>query len=191
MQHNYIITGYCFRLRPISLNDVDFILELRTNPNLNKYINYTSKNIQIQIAWLQEYFKRNNDYYFVVENIKNNEKVGLIAVYNIDYTNLVAEWGRWVIKPNSLATIESVLLMYKFAFNILNLNQVYSKTCASNYKVVSFHDSIKFSKKQILKDNIIVNNHLTYFIQHTTEKSSAELVINRLSNLAKNICKKL
>ena len=70
MKHDFKVKGKAFYLRPVTNNDAKYILSLRNNPKLNKYINPTSSNIEDQINWLEAYYERKNDYYFIVEKIK-------------------------------------------------------------------------------------------------------------------------
>ena len=55
------------KLKLVDIKDARFILNLRTNKNLNKYINPTSEKISDQLLWMKNYFNRNRqnlEYYF-------------------------------------------------------------------------------------------------------------------------------
>ena len=47
------------KLKLVDIRDARFILSLRTNKDLNKYINPTSKKIGDQVLWMKNYFNRN------------------------------------------------------------------------------------------------------------------------------------
>lgn len=141
MKHSYRMDGFGYRLRPVTENDIQFIIKIRTeDAQRNKYIHKISSDIESQKEWLNDYYKRENDYYFVIENRINTQPEGLIAFYN--QVNNCAEWGRWVLKRGSLAAAESVYLIYKIAFEIVGLDELYCRTIKENKAVVSFHDSI-------------------------------------------------
>ena len=70
-----MIEGHAFRLREVTLDDVDFIIELRTNSALNKFINETSHDRGRQVAWLERQISSKDDYYFVVEGLESQEKM--------------------------------------------------------------------------------------------------------------------
>lgn len=140
MKHEYELEGYAYRLRPVQLTDAQFIVETRLeDAKRNKYINKISSDVKLQEAWLERYFEREGDYYFIVENIFTNQREGLIGIYDVEGKK--AEWGRWVIRKGSLAAIESMDLIYRIAFEKIGLDELFCRTLVENKKVVSLHNS--------------------------------------------------
>lgn len=149
MKHRYSLEGYGYRLRPIRKSDAAFILKVRLEDiERNRYIHAVPNDISVQEAWLERYFQRPGDYYFVVENRVTGEGEGLIAFYN--EADGRAEWGRWVLRKGSLAASESVWLLYRIAFEQVGLDELYCRTISDNTAVVAFHDSIGEITRQIL-----------------------------------------
>lgn len=141
MRHNYALSGYGYRLRPVKLSDAQFIVEIRTEDSQrNRYIHAISSDPADQERWLNNYFTREDDYYFVIENRLTGASEGLISFYDIQGGE--AEWGRWVIRKGSLAAAESVYLLYRIAFEQAGLSKLYCRTIRDNTAVVSFHQSI-------------------------------------------------
>ena len=141
MKHSITREGVGFRLRPVSLDDAAFIVELRTDPERAKHLHATSPKIEDQIAWTNKYFERDGDWYFVVEHIASGRKEGAIAIYNYDAAERTAEWGRWILRNGSLAASESAALIYDIGFDELDLASMYTNTEEVNEPVVSFHTS--------------------------------------------------
>ena len=54
MRHNIHLEGYAFRLRPISDADAQFVLDLRCDPELARFIHSTPPRLSDQLAWLTE-----------------------------------------------------------------------------------------------------------------------------------------
>lgn len=145
------LKGLNYSLKPVSEEDASFIIKARLEDiSRNRFIHKISSSIEEQIQWIRDYKKRSNEYYFVVVNNISSEPEGLISLYNI--SNDQAEWGRWVILKNSFAAVESVALIFKFAFDKLKLKKVYSLTIKDNVSTVSLHDSLKEKKEGILKN---------------------------------------
>ena len=141
MKHNIRLSGFSYRLRPVELEDAQFIIDTRLeDAQKSQYVHKISPDIDLQINWLNNYFDREGDYYFVIENLFSGEKEGLISIYNVEKNK--AEWGRWVLKKGSLAAVESVNLIYKIAFEKLGLEELYTRTVEDNTTVVNFHKSI-------------------------------------------------
>ncbi len=139
--HDLKGSGHRFRLRPLEVEDAAFVVKLRRDPALSRYINPTSPSELDQMAWTEAYFLRDNEYCFVVEDKVSGQREGTISIYNVDVPARQAEMGRWVLRPGSFAAPESVLLAYSLAFGPLGLRRVYCRTLTENEQVVSFHRS--------------------------------------------------
>lgn len=151
MKHSIKIMGFSYLLRPVEKQDAKFIIDIRLeDEKRNCFIHKISKDISLQEKWIENYFDRKDDYYFVIENIFTGMPEGLIGLYDIKDDK--AEWGRWVIKKGSMSATESVDLMCQVAFKNLKLKEIYSRTIQDNISVVSFHDSIKEKRRGTLKD---------------------------------------
>jgi RimJ/RimL family protein N-acetyltransferase len=131
------------------VEDAEFILSLRLDPELSRFINETSPSVENQEAWIHEYLRRAGDYYFIIEQASSHIPVGTIAVYSLDAENRHAEWGRWIIQPPHPAAVESALLIYQVAFEILQLEEVYCRTLTDNRPVVSFHNSCGLDTRSV------------------------------------------
>lgn len=167
------IVGFSYKLRKIRVEDAAFVVETRLKDAArNRYIHPISNDISLQERWIKEH---QNEHYFVVENLFTNQKEGLISLYNIE--NGRAEWGRWVMKKGSLAQVESVMLIYKFAFEKLKLDEIYTHTVKDNTSVVAFHESIGAVQSRILENEVTING-VSYDI--TEQVATKELYHTRV-----------
>ena len=146
--------GRGYRLRPVEMHDASLIIDLRTADSERlKYVHPVSSDVSLQEKWLESYFDRQGDYYFVVERIREGNVEGLISIYDIHEGDdgLTGEWGRWVIRKGSLAAVESALLIYKTAFEILGLTSLYCITVSENSSVISFHDNCGLEVAEVME----------------------------------------
>lgn len=157
MDHSITVTGCYFALRPVRLDDVGFMVSLRTDPELTKFLNPTSNRIEDQKSYLKSYFSRPDDYYFIVQNRQSGTSEGMLGIYDIDHQTQRAEWGRWILKKNSLAAVESVCLVYRAGFEELGLKEMYCRTVARNERVVSFHASCGLTLAKKLPGHVIID----------------------------------
>ena len=156
MKHRYSLEGYGYRLRPVRLSDASFIVQVRREDmERNRYIHQISDDVAAQERWLDAYFAREGDFYFVVENRVTGEPEGLIAFYG--EADGRAEWGRWVIRKGSLAAAESVYLLYRIAFEQAGLRELYCRTLCENKAVVSVHTSMGELTRGIVKGSAILD----------------------------------
>ena len=142
------IVGKYVNLREVKIEDCAFILKLRTNEKLSKYINQTSPDLQRQVDYINKYKSIENEWYFIIEN-KKEEPVGTIRIYPYpDYPkypqyseagNLGT--GSWIMKDGSspLESIESDYLVKEFFFNVLNINFTPMEIDKENKTVIAFH----------------------------------------------------
>lgn len=169
MNHNIIIDGASYRIRPVKFSDAQFIVDIRlADAERNKFINRISADISVQERWINNYLERTDDYYFVVENLFTGKPEGLIGIYDI--ANGRGEWGRWVIDKTSLAAIESVDLMFKASFEHLGLSEVYCRTIANNHSVVSFHDSLNELRRDVIKKYVCLDDVWFDVVEHYVPK---------------------
>lgn len=136
MLHDLTLDGVALRLRPVRLDDAARIVELRRDPDRSRYLHETDPSVEAQVRWLQSYFDRPDDFYWAVERLADGGTEGFLGVYDVDGD---AEWGRWVLRPGSLAAAESAWLVHEAAFGLLGLESVLSRTLTENASVVAFH----------------------------------------------------
>lgn len=185
MRHSLSIEGFRYRLRPIARSDAAFVVGLRRDPELGRYLHRTSDRVADQEAWLEAYFERPGDHYFVVEEIRSGEAVGTVGLYDSDGRR--AEWGRWLIRKDAPAAVESALLVYRAAFEGLGLEEVYCRTVAENAKVVSFHDSSGAARVGTLAAHFRLDGVDHDAVEHRVDRNRWGAMRPKLEFLAKRL----
>lgn len=164
MNHNITAENFGVRLRPVTMEDARYIYKLRRSPKLAQYIGEFDDRFSVHLNWLENYFRRPNDYYFIIELLQGR-RLGTIALYNLEEST--ANWGRWIIEPPFPAAPASAWLIYHVAFNILQLSSVYSNTVLENSHIVSFHDSCGLKRTKIEPAGLTIRNVAYDMIIHT------------------------
>ena len=143
MENEISIHGKMTILEPVKFSDSNLICSLRNNPNINKYL---SSQIQLkpkdQEKWILENNKIKNYYFKIVEKTKQLAK-GTISLYNFNDFEKKAEFGRYIC-INPIMAIESELMLIRFGFMKLGLNQIYCKTDFRNKSVWKQHYQFGF-----------------------------------------------
>lgn len=192
MQHNLVLEGTAFRLRPVTLGDAAFIIELRSKDRERlRFIHQVGDDLEAQKQWLKQYFLRAGDYYWVVERRGSNHPEGTVSIYNLNETLKTAEWGRWVLCPGSLAAVESAHLIYLAAFDNLALESTYCLTVAANTNVVSFHDSCGAVREKTLKEHFNLGGQKFDAVQHRVTRRTYPNILKRLAFLSEKISRKV
>lgn len=141
MQHKITLDKYGIRIRPVRLKDAGFLVRLRNSPHAYGKLCDTSQDVSVQEAWLEKYFQRENDYYFIVERIRDHRAVGACAIYNIH--EQAAEWGRWVIEPRVPAASISMWLSFHAAFDLLDLKTLRFLVVEDNTRMLAILQRIE------------------------------------------------
>jgi RimJ/RimL family protein N-acetyltransferase len=192
MRHNYRLEGYAFALRPVELNDAGFIVQLRAaEPHRVRYLHDVAPDVQQQRSWLERYFEREHDYYWVIERLQSGYPEGLIGIYDLNPAEGNAEWGRWVLRAGSLAAVESALLVYRTAFEVLGLDVLSCVTVADNRPVLSFHDSSGLYRLSLLPQHFKLGDQTYDAVKHICTKANWPAVRNRLEPQAQLIGQRL
>jgi RimJ/RimL family protein N-acetyltransferase len=169
VEHSISLSCVRYSLRPVTLEDAAFIVELRSDPVLNRYLHEISPRVEDQVAWLERYFARPDDYYFIVEDAGSGERHGTIGIYDVEENRASAQWGRWILKHGSMAALESAWLICEAGFSKLRLASLSSRTLIENPKVVSFHDSFGACRIAVLEDHFLVGGVRKSAIEHRIE----------------------
>jgi hypothetical protein len=129
--------------RPVEVSDAHFILELRTDEKLGRFISKTDQDIAKQIEWITQYKQRENagvEFYYVTED-KSGTSMGLYRLYNFDGDTF--EGGSWLyrkcIAPN--APILGDFAIRDIAFEQLNFEFCNLLVMRLNKPVLQYHMS--------------------------------------------------
>jgi len=150
MRHDLHIEGYAFGLRPIEYADAEFIVEVRT-PERSAFLNPIVRSVEAQQAFLEDYFQTPDDYYFVIERKANRHREGLTGLLAFDDQRKSAEWGRHILRPNSLAAPESALLVFRLAFEWFYLDEVWGTVLTSNKRMISYTESCGLTRRRAMQ----------------------------------------
>ena len=167
MRHDVVAEGYGLRLRPISVEDAGFVVELRTDPARSAFIHATDPGVEAQQRWLEAYLDRPGDYYWIIERTSADRLEGTVGLYDLDPAVGTAEWGRWVLRAGSPGAAGSALLLYEVAFGELAIDRLRCRTVAANTTAVSFHDTCRLERTAVLPGAFERNGQRFDVIEHT------------------------
>lgn len=123
LSDNFRYKAFGLDVRLVKEEDVDYILSLRTNKHLARFIHHTDNNRENQIKWIQNYKLREQEgreYYFIY--FFNGIPVGLNRIYNIfDYYGTI---GSWICNPGNETEVSlaTYILMFDLLFGHIKLD---------------------------------------------------------------------
>ena len=190
MNHDLVLEGPAYRLRPVTIDDAEFITKLRSDPIRGQFLHRTSGRVQDQLEWIKKYLDRDSEYYFIIESRRDRRREGTIGIYNVNKECCSAEWGRWIIREGSMAAIESVLLIYRLAMDRLSLNHIYSRTVVENEKVVSFHKACGLETATYLSSHFKFGESTKDAIEQRLTRALWGDVHERLTKMAERLARR-
>ena len=110
-------------IRLVDERDVDYILSLRTDKHLTRFIHQTDGDRDKQIDWIRNYKAREaegREYYFIY--YLDGKPVGLNRIYNIvEYYGTI---GSWICNPDNEAetSLATYILMFDLMFDFIGLD---------------------------------------------------------------------
>jgi hypothetical protein len=137
---DFSFEAFGLNVRLVNEEDTDFILSLRTNTELSKYIHQTENDRQKQLEWFREYKKREaegRDYYFIY--FKNDKPIGVNRIYNIyEYYGTP---GSWLCSPDNdpIDSMSTYFCAREIYYNVLMLDLLVYDVRKANKQVWKMH----------------------------------------------------
>lgn len=162
MRHTFQAEGFGVRLRPVRCDDSAFIVWLRNLEHVRGRVGDSATTPDSQKAWLEKYFVREGDYYFIAESM-GGIRLGTHGLY--DLANGSAEKGRQAVRPEVMAGVATAILATDIGFGQLGLREIRSNTVSTNANVISLHKKSGFKQVGVLKNHQIIDGHPVDLLQ--------------------------
>lgn len=162
---NFELHKYGLDVRLVTADDAPFIVKLRTDPVLSRFLHPVSPSIELQKEWIRSYKQRQEvgkDYYFIFSN--ENRPLGLERIYDISgdsftHGSLVFEQTA----PLGMSILADIITR-EIAFNELGLLKNFFDVRKGNINVRNYH--LKY------KPSFIGEDESSYY--YLLEKSNFE-----------------
>jgi hypothetical protein len=108
------VRGRTLAFRNARVEDAPFILSLRTNRSIARYLARTSEHLSDQIDWLNRYAHDEQQCYFIIEDL-DRRQLGTVRLYDAD--GVTFTWGSWIMcdEAPTFAAVESMAMVYLYA----------------------------------------------------------------------------
>lgn len=155
-----LLCGEFVNLRPLKPDDAEITLRWRRSERaLN--LNQGAGTLESQRAWIAS--RPNSEYNFIIE-LRNGRAVGMLSLVAVDLSNRRAEPGRFLIGEEEATrgvpvAVESMKLLYEFAFDHLGLARVYGTIASDNKAIYKWQRYLGMKEEGRLRDHYFINNH--------------------------------
>jgi len=178
MIHSIVIEQFGIRLRPVQLQDAPFIVMLRNMDHTKGKVGDSATDTATQEKWLEGYFARDGDYYFIIET-SCGISLGTYGIYEVEGNQ--AESGRWIVHPEVPAAIPSIVLGFEVAFERLGLARLKARTVSTNHRVLSLNRRLGFQETKNKTESQMIAGKLAHLIEFSLDaqawgKARAQIV---------------
>jgi hypothetical protein len=151
ISNDFKLEKYGLSLRLVNEIDAEFIIELRTNPLLSKYLNPISIRVTDQKEWIKKYKdkeKIGKEYYFIFS--KNEVNIGLERLYSIMDDTFTH--GSLIFTPDAQfgSSILADIITREIGFEYLNIPFNLFDVRKGNISVLNYHKT--FGAEQVGED---------------------------------------
>jgi len=155
--------GFGVRLRPVGLDDADFIVWLRHQEHARGKLGDSARDAASQREWLRAYLQRPGDYYFIVETAGAAVSLGTLGIY--DLAGSTAEMGRFIIRRGITAAVPGGVLLIDFAFGRLGLNELRATAVRGNAPVLSLTEKAGFRRLGVAQGARVIDGCAVDMVQ--------------------------
>lgn len=140
LSSDFSMERYGLKVRLATEDDTDYIMSLRTDKELSKFIHKTDNDVNKHLDWFRRYKQRESegrDYYFIY--FKDDRPVGLNRIYNIyDYYGTI---GSWLCSPSNEVEVSmsTHLLIHDIIFEKIGLDLTIFDVRKGNKHVWKLH----------------------------------------------------
>jgi len=140
IKNHYAIEAEGIRIRFIEPADAQFVIGIRTDRKLKKFISPTSDDIDTQTKWIKGYEEREankREIYFIIED-PDKKPWGTIRLYNILSNSFTI--GSWICMAGNTdnIAIKAHLLAIEFGFEKLNIQTCLLDVRKKNIRVLNY-----------------------------------------------------
>lgn len=143
------LEGKYVTLRSVEESDAEFILSVRNDPRISKYLPPLNVTVEQQRQWISKQRADNDSYYFLLVT-PDGEPIGTLGIYDIIEGH--GEGGRSCSIGEPFANIEASVLLNDFTFNTLNLEYATIWVYEENKSVLALNEAFGYEWTSIKED---------------------------------------
>jgi diamine N-acetyltransferase len=162
MKEGGMLIGERTILRPLERSDMPLVAAWRNDPSVRaQFFNPYLIALSGQDKWYDNYLIRNDSLLYIIYELDNNERIGLVGLDHIDHRNQSAEYGRMLIadteKRGHGYAHDATLTLINYAFMDLNMNRLYLRLYADNARALKLYERCGFVREGVEREAIFMD----------------------------------
>jgi diamine N-acetyltransferase len=158
MGREMLLKGEFVCLRPLVALDAERTFNWRQSKRA-ALLNSGARSVVEQSLWISS--RPNTEYNFVIM-LNNGLPVGMLSLLGVNMQNQHAETGRFLIGDQEAvvgvpAAVEAMLLLYRFAFETLNLRRVFGTIANDNQLMIKWQVYFGMRREGVLRQHYFID----------------------------------
>ncbi|HPB18727.1 MAG TPA: GNAT family protein [Candidatus Cloacimonas sp.] len=160
MKYFHKLIGEKCYLSPVCLDDVEKYTEWLNDMEIGQFVTLSDTVLDIdkESALLRKLM--DNDYIFAIVEKDTNKVIGNCGIHNVSQVHRNASLGIFIGEKtfwNQGIGAEATNLLLDFAFNILNLHNIYLSVLSYNKRAIRCYEKIGFKKIGVQREFMFVS----------------------------------
>ncbi len=163
--------GRKIQLRPLHRDDIERSIKWRNDPVIRDMaLSYRYPVTELmEESWYKKMLtgEDRSTVYFSIENLDDENHIGFIHLYNIDYLARVAYFGVVIGERSEHAkgkATEAMHILFNYAFLELNLRKLNLEVASFNIRALTLYNKFGFESEGLLKQQIFISGK--YYDKH-------------------------
>jgi len=156
-----VIEGDFVTLRKVVLDDAPDIYRWRSSESGRYMRHVPDYSLESQIEWIRNRTASELNYIIYIKD--SETKVGMIAIYDVNSIDLVANVGRLLLSEEYLKKstpygLESLLLTYSFVFDRMNFRKICGDILALNTEMFNMQKFLGMTQEGYLTQHVLIDD---------------------------------
>jgi len=156
-----VIEGDFVTLRKVVLDDAPDIYRWRSSESGRYMRHVPDYSLASQIEWIRNRTASELNYIIYIKD--SETKVGMIAIYDVNSIDLVANVGRLLLSEEYLKKstpygLESLLLTYSFVFDRMNFRKICGDILALNTEMFNMQKFLGMTQEGYLTQHVLIDD---------------------------------
>lgn len=164
MEHDFkkTLDGKYIQLRQVELADAADIYKWRSG-NSGKFLRQPKDySVMSQEVWIKS--RGDNEINYIIVDRHTGQKVGFIAIYDVNHADQVANVGRLLLDDVFLSKsspygLEAMQLMYDYVFNVMHFRKITGDILAINESMVKLQKYLGMKQEGYLEKHVFINGN--------------------------------
>ena len=151
-------------LRPLQHDDLLHTLVWRNADDVRKWFKFSGVvSLGQHLAWFEKYVLKADDFVFIAIHKQSNQRLGQLAIYDVDTSLQQAEVGRFIVAPDAAGKgfmTDALHGLAQIAQQQLSLSRLFLEVFASNTRAIKLYNRAGYSQCNTVDDLIVMEKRL-------------------------------